>query len=485
MASATSEVGAFPSPFSIETPPGCEGWEEMYPYWSLFDEHRRRRTRTASGSGTRMHFPLPMPAFDIVEIDHPYYALGGWQNRAFAVPPVMGVDYRIVNGYVYISPNPVTDPEKIGRARGDTSRSGRATTSPTGTSSTSSGASKMEALNREVEAIAVPEPARVRARRGRRSATASSQQHRAAATPTRHTLHCAELMWQHHFEFLLLGYGAYLTFAEFCASAAGHPRPAHLADGRRHRRGAVPPDEELRRLARLAIETDVDGRVRRRDARPTRSTPSWARATTGRSLARRAREDQGPLVQHGHRRRALPLLRQLERRPEHPVRLADRAHRGARGRRGHRAADRGARQGERDRLAAEYGALLDEEARPTFEELLGLSRTVFPYVEEHKFYCDYWFQSRFFNKIREFGALLAEHGFLEDGEDIFQLSRHEAMEALEELGAHVGDRRAGARPAPLAADRRRAARSCWRSSANGRRRPRSARCPRRSTTRWS
>ncbi len=50
---------------------------------------------------------------------------------------------------------------------------------------------------------------------------------------------------------------------------------------------------------------------------------------------------------------------------------------------------------------------------------------MFPYVEEHKFYCDYWFLTRWWNKIREFGALLAEHGFLEDAEDVFQLSRHE------------------------------------------------------------
>ena len=35
--------------------------------------------------------------------------------------------------------------------------------------------------------------------------------------------------------------------------------------------------------------------------------------------------------------------------------------------------------------------------------------------------------------MREFGALLAKHDFLEDGEDVFQLSRHEVMEALEEL----------------------------------------------------
>ena len=70
-------------------------------------------------------------------------------------------------------------------------------------------------------------------------------------------------------------------------------------------------------------------------------------------------------------------------------------------------------------------ALLDDDARKAFEELLALSRTVFPYVEEHKFFCDYWFLTRFCNKIREFGALLAEHGFLADAEDVFQLARHE------------------------------------------------------------
>jgi pyruvate,water dikinase len=58
---------------------------------------------------------------------------------------------------------------------------------------------------------------------------------------------------------------------------------------------------------------------------------------------------------------------------------------------------------------------------------------VFPYVEEHKFYCDYWFLTRWWNKVREFGALLARHDFLEDTEDVFQLSRYEVAAALDEL----------------------------------------------------
>ena len=88
---------------------------------------------------------------------------------------------------------------------------------------------------------------------------------------------------------------------------------------------------------------------------------------------------------------------------------------------------------ERDRLASEYGALLDEETRKGFDELLGLCRLVFPYVEEHKFLCDYWFLTTWWNKVREFGALLAEHGYLEDAEDVFQLSRTELQSALDEL----------------------------------------------------
>jgi len=41
--------------------------------------------------------------------------------------------------------------------------------------------------------------------------------------------------------------------------------------------------------------------------------------------------------------------------------------------------------------------------------------------------------TKWWNKIREFGALLAQHGFLDDGEDVFQLSRHEVASALDEL----------------------------------------------------
>ncbi len=88
---------------------------------------------------------------------------------------------------------------------------------------------------------------------------------------------------------------------------------------------------------------------------------------------------------------------------------------------------------ERDRVTDEHRSLLSEEARQVFDETLELARTVFPYVESHNFYIEHWFCTIFWNKVREFGALLAGHGFLVDSEDVFYLRHDEVRAALEEL----------------------------------------------------
>jgi len=71
-----ADRGSFPSPYEIETPPGCEGWEEMYPYYALFDERRREADEQRFWFWNSMHFPLPMPAFDVFCIDSPYDGIG-------------------------------------------------------------------------------------------------------------------------------------------------------------------------------------------------------------------------------------------------------------------------------------------------------------------------------------------------------------------------------------------------------------------------
>jgi pyruvate,water dikinase len=89
---------------------------------------------------------------------------------------------------------------------------------------------------------------------------------------------------------------------------------------------------------------------------------------------------------------------------------------------------------ERDRIADEYRALLDtDEEKGAFDQMLALCRQVFPYIESHKFYCEHWFTTRFFQKIRAFGTLLADRGVLREADDVFHLRHVEIEDALADV----------------------------------------------------
>ena len=430
MATSTPIAGAFPSPYEIETPPGCEGWEEMYPYYAVFDEARREQDEKRFWFWNSMHFPVPMPAFDVQCIDSPYQAVGSWQNRVFAVPPAMGIDYRVINGFIYISGNPVTDPEKIAE-RVEFFQRRASYYYENWAELYEKWKTKVRALIDEVTDLHVPdlpeyEPDEVMYDDSRNTAFIN------VLEAYQRTLRLGDLMWQAHFEFLLLGYGAYATFADHCKANLPDIPDQHIAQMVAGIDVLLfKPDAELRRLARLAIDTGVDGafvegrtpeeieaELDESDAGKRwleeleRVKDPWFNMATGDGLYHYYRSwlDE-PAIPYasliGHIN-ALKAGEQIERPTEEIQR-------------------------ERDRLASEYRELLDDAAKQPFDELLGLSRTVFPYVEEHKFFCDYWFLTRWWNKLREFGDLLVRNGFLEQTDDLFMLSRHEVMSALDEL----------------------------------------------------
>ena len=65
--------------------------------------------------------------------------------------------------------------------------------------------------------------------------------------------------------------------------------------------------------------------------------------------------------------------------------------------------------------------------------MLGLCRLVFPFVEDHKFYCEHWFTTRFFQKVKAFGALLARSGVIAEADDVFHLHHTEIDQALADV----------------------------------------------------
>ena len=90
---------------------------------------------------------------------------------------------------------------------------------------------------------------------------------------------------------------------------------------------------------------------------------------------------------------------------------------------------------ERNRITAEYRNLLAEEDQAGFTAMVDLARLVFIYIEEHMLYIDHWMWSTFWQKSRQLAEVFVTMNYFQDAEDMFFLRRHEVMEALYDLVA--------------------------------------------------
>jgi pyruvate,water dikinase len=87
--------------------------------------------------------------------------------------------------------------------------------------------------------------------------------------------------------------------------------------------------------------------------------------------------------------------------------------------------------GERDRITGEYLSLLKtEDDKNMFKTLLDHTRTAYIYVEDHMWYCEHYFQTLFYERIRKIGRIFVDQGFLDNPEDIFYINRFELEMAI-------------------------------------------------------
>ncbi len=424
----------FQLPHAVEAIPGTEGWERIYPYHYRFvtdDPERRAYEEKMFWFYDGLHYPEPMYPFDIIWDEAWFLALSQYNTRIFAIPPVYGVDHRIVNGYLYISPVPVTDPKEIeARVAHFMERAGYYYQN--WDRLVAKWETKLKATIGELRALKIePLPALEDSRVVFEGLGESKGYHLLRAYDQ--LIDLGIRCWQYHFEFLNLGYAAYVTFLDFCRKLFPDVPSLRLAqmvagiDTIMYR-----PDDELKKLARKALELGVDGVLS--------SSGGFAQVETalkgteaGRKWLAALAEVRDPwfYISAGtgwyHHDRCwnddldLPLA---------SIRTyLDKLRQGV-------AIERPVEQirAERDRITAEYRALIkSEQDRATFDQLLGTSRTVFPYVENHLFYVEHWFHSEFWNKLREVAAIMKEHGFIHDVEDIWYLKRAEIKDALWDL----------------------------------------------------
>jgi pyruvate, water dikinase len=425
--STTANPRCFPLPSSLKVIAGTETAQAAYPYYMQFTKADDERFWFYNS----MHFPEPMSAFDVTTAEAAYCALGAANTRVHSLPTTLGIDYRIINGRIYIGGNAVTDPGQIAR-RTEEFQLRAFFYYEHWEELFAQWKNKMRALIREAEALpklALPEfepVEHVRAGRG----IASNHY---LLDVYQKTLEGYFRMWHHHFEFLLLGYGAYLTFFDFCKKAfpeISEQTVARMVAGMEAE--IFRPDDELRRLAKRAIELGVED-LFREGAAPGNVIESLEQSPSGRKWLEELTAARDPWFNinvgdgfyHYHRswndNLAMPFASlpgyianaKAGESMERPIEKL---------------------MAERQQLINDYRELLNsDQERAAYDQMIQLAHRVFPYVEGHKFYCEHWYTNLFFNKIREYGGLLAEYGFFPHAEDIFHLTHYEVEAAIVDL----------------------------------------------------
>ncbi len=421
----------FPFPRDVESVPGTEGWERMYPDHYQFvtdDPERQQHEEESLWFFNGLNFPEAMYPFDTIWAECCYLGLSQYNTRFFSIPTAYGLDQRILNGYIYFSPVPVKEPEVIeSRVPVFMERAGYYFAN--WKEMEKKWEVKMKAVIDELSDLEIeplPELEKMEVITG---GVGESKGYHLLKSYDK-LIDLGIQCWQYHFEHLNLGYAAYVTFMDFCQKVFPDIQLQRVAQ----MVGGIDvimyqPDEELKKLAKSAISLsiadellacktfdEVSETLQASDqgqqwlAQFEEARYPWFYISTGTGMYHHHKSwnDDLNIPFNG----IISYIEKLQKgesieRPTDKVRS------------------------ERDTIIAEYRALIeDDETRTTFDQLLDTAWTVFPYVENHLFYVEHWFHSVFWNKVREVAKIMQEFGIIEDVEDIWYLKRSEIKDLL-------------------------------------------------------
>ncbi len=420
-----AKTSMFPSAYELDAPKGAEGWQELYPYYTRFQPSRRGEEDQKFWFCNSQHWPTPFRSFDTIMLDFAIKCLGQYNSRHLLIPPANGIDYRILNGYVYFSPVAVAPEDIEARVPMFMERAGHYFMN--WDDLLAKWKVKVKGAIDDLNAIefkALPETEELEIVTGGVGLDSTNPLFEGYEK----AIELCYKIWQYHFEFLNLGYAAYLDFFSFVKEQFPSIPDQAIAkmvqgvDSELFR-----PDDELKKLAKLALELGVADALSTGDADQAlkavagvkggdawlaaweKAKDPWFNFTSGNGFYSTDKYWIDHLdIPMGYVRDYIARLKDGDdiTRPTEALLK------------------------ERDRITSEYRDMMDEEAQDAFDAKLGLARTVFPYVEDHNFYIEHWALGTFWRKMRELSALLSDQGFWPEADGMFYLSRTEVRDVL-------------------------------------------------------
>lgn len=425
---------SFPKPSDLPVPKGAEGWEDLYPYYLVFQDKLMDQENEKFWFCDSQHWPTVFKPFETIGGEFAVKCLGQYNARHLMIPNANGIEFRVHLGYLYMSPIPVPEDQIAERVPMFQERITHYFQNwepmlanwkerVLGT------INELESLEFKPlpDYVPIDDIVSGKAKDGTEVLMENFDR----------LIQLAYQNWQYHFEFLNLGYIAYLDFFNFCKEVFPDIPDQSISmmvqgvDMELFR-----PDDELKILAQLAVDLGLQTHFANPDD-PQATLAAIAKAEGGATWIARWEEAQDPWFNftvgngfYGHDKYWIEHL-------ELPLGyIADYIRRLDEGQTISRPKDE--LIAEKERVVEEYRDLLDGEQLAQFDAKCGLAATAYPYVENHNFYIEHWTMSVFWRKVRELSRTLQGYGFWENEDDMLYLNRTEVRDVLFDLATAWG-----------------------------------------------
>ena len=426
--------GRFPDPHDFKVPSELEGWEEMYPTHHLFSEDRADWEKAQFWYQDKIHAPEPLPPLDLIFQEAWQISLSQYTTRVFCIPPAQGIAQRLVGCYLYICAIAPPPDEIIGEKAAHFEKRVFYVFEHYN-ELWDKWLTKFKALGNEMDAVRIPPelPKYV-----------PDDEVLPAPTGVYDSYFLLESFdklvnqmfkgWQYHFEMLNLTYLAYLMFGDVTRKL--FPGISESAIGKMVAGAYVSmfrPEEELCRLARLAVSADGVGNILKGTKSAAEKIAELQQSDAGKNWLAEYEKSSDPWFYVSCGSGWFHHEGSWMTDPDIPYSyIKGYVERLEKGETIERSLDK--IETERDEVVAEYRKMIQtDDDRKAFDDAYNTIRTIYRYAEDHLFWVEHWFHTIWYKKIREIGTLLVNNGMINEVDDIFMFNRYEIPELLTEV----------------------------------------------------
>lgn len=429
----------FPFPKEVEIPSELKGWEEMYPKYFLFGTTPERE-KFENGTlwlQDKLHAAEPIYPLDLLLQDAWQTAISASTTRFWCIPMAQGWYHRVLGCSFYATPAFYLPPEEVmkekaeifaKRVMGFFFKEYGPEMFETWRNNIKKVGEKIKSLEIpeelpkcEPDSMVIPDP----------SSWVSSG-HKVLDAFYRLVSLMYEA-WHFHRE-LGPAYLASIVFSDFCKKLfpdiTGTIVTKMIAGVKVE---MFRPQEELAKLAKLALKSPDVAKILKHDKSVQQKLEELGKSDTGKKWLDEYNKVQDPwfYVSCGsgwfHHEGCwltnpdVPFeylkgyIKTLEegKEIERPFDELDKA---------------------RKELVEGYRKLItNEEDRKAFDELYDITRRVYPYTENHIFWCEHYIHSVWFMKMKEIGNLIVKHEILDEPDDLFLFNWYEIPTLIYDL----------------------------------------------------